>query len=133
MRTLMASLALLAAAPAAAQGLPDPQARFDRVLQGRVAGPPRACIPLRPNTRSEIVAGTAIIYRDGGTLYVNRPTSGLEWLERDSILVTQPVVSQLCRNEPVRLVDRVGGFQRSFVTLGEFVPYARAGGSGANR
>lgn len=117
------ALTLLAATPAAAQ-TPIPEVKLDRLLAGRTAGPAQACIPLRPNTRSQIV-GETLVYRDGATLYVNKPTNGLEWLERDSILVTRPVVGQLCRGEPVQLVDRVSGFQRGFVTLGEFTPYTR--------
>lgn len=121
-----AALALLAAAPAAAQGLAsDP--KLDRVLAGRAAGAPVRCIPLRPNTRSQIVPGEAIVYRDGDQMFVNRPTVGLEWLERDSILVSRPVVSSLCANEPVQLIDRVGGFQRGNIVLGEFVPYTKPG------
>ena len=124
-KVITAALALLAAAPATAQGLPsDP--KLDRVLAGRVAGAPVRCIPLRNNTRSQIVPGEALVNRDGGRLYVNRPTVGLAWLERDSILVTRPVVNALCANEPVQLIDRVGGFLRGNVVLGEFVPYERS-------
>lgn len=124
MRKFITSIALLAAAPAAAQASPD-QPALDRIVAGHVAGEPRACIPLRPGTHSRVVAKTAIIYREGGTLYVNRPLSGAEWLNGDSILVTRPTTSQLCRNEPVRLVDPVTRIERGFVTLGEFTPYKR--------
>lgn len=120
MRKLITALALLAA-PAAAQG---PDLRLDQVLGNRVASVPQRCIPLRPNTRSQIV-GDAIVYREGSRLYVNRPTAGLEWLERDSILVTRPVVTRLCSGEPVQLIDRVGGILRGNIILGEFTPYAR--------
>ncbi|WP_375402065.1 hypothetical protein [uncultured Sphingomonas sp.] len=122
---LATAAALLAAAPTSAQRGYDPQARLDRLLAGRVAGAPVRCIPLRPNTRSEIVEGRAIVYREGRRFYVNRPTAGLEWLLRDSILVTRPVVGQLCRGEPVQLVDQPSRIQRGSVTLGDFVPYAR--------
>ncbi len=122
---LLAAAALLATVPAVAQRGYDPQARLDRLLAGRVAGAPVSCIPLRPNTRSEIIEGQAIVYRDGRRLYVNRPTVGLEWLLRDSILVTRPVVSQLCDAEPVQIIDQPSRIQRGFVTLGKFVPYTR--------
>lgn len=121
MRIVTAALALAAASPGAAQ---VPEVKLDRLLAGRVAGPPQACIPLRNNVRSQIV-GDAIVYRDGDVFYVNRPTAGLEWLKRDSILVTRPVVNNLCRNEPVQLIDRVGGFLRGNIVLGDFTPYSR--------
>jgi hypothetical protein len=122
---LLVAATLVAAVPASAQRGYDPQAKLDRLLAGRVAGAPVRCIPLRPNTRSEIIEGQAIVYRDGRRLYVTRPTVGLNWLLRDSILVTRPVVSQLCAGEPVQLIDQPSRIQRGFVTLGDFVPYTR--------
>lgn len=111
---------------AAAQRGYDPTVRLDRLLAGRVAGAPVRCIPLRSNTRSEIIEGQAIVYRDGARrLWVNRPTVGLNWLLRDSILVTRPVVNQLCAGEPVQLIDQPSRQQRGFVTLGAFTPYTR--------
>lgn len=122
---LLAAAALLAA-PAAAQRAADPQLKLDRLLAGRVAGAPVTCIPLRPTTRSQVIPGRAIIYSENGRrLFVNRPRGGAEWLTRDSILVTRPVTTQLCRAEPVQLVDRASGIGRGFVTLGDFVPYTR--------
>lgn len=115
----------VAPGPAFAQRGYDPAAKLDRLLAGRVAGAPVRCIPLRPNTRSEIIEGRAIVYRDGRRLYVNHPTVGLEWLLRDSILVTRPVVGQLCAGEPIQLIDQPSRQQRGFVTLGEFTPYTR--------
>ena len=125
-KSLFACLgAVLASSAVIAQPSYDPQAQLERALAGRVAGPRQSCINLRQVTRTQIISGTGILYRVGNRVYLNRPRVGLEWLDRDNILVTRPVVSQLCRNEPVQLIDRTGYIQRGFVTLGDFVPYTR--------
>jgi hypothetical protein len=120
---LAATLAApLSAAPADTR---DADARLAKLLEGRVAGQPQSCIQPRWARSSEIVEGRAIVYRDGNTLWVNRPQSGAETLRRDDVLVTRQYGSQLCRIDTVRLVDRVSLFPRGFVALGDFVPYRK--------
>lgn len=118
-----AALTLAGAAVAA----PAPEARLERLLEGRVAGKPVNCINQRDIHSAEIVDKTAIVYRIGSKLYVNRPRSGANWLDRDDILVTRSFgTSQLCRIDFVNLIDRTALFPTGFVTLGDFVPYTRA-------
>lgn len=119
-------LATAAAVPAAGQRPYDPTARLDRLVAGRVAGAPQSCIDPRRVRQTEIVSGQAITYRIGDRLFVNRPRLGLEWLDRDNIMISQRPVAQLCRGEPIQLIDRASRIQRGFVTLGDFVPYDRA-------
>ena len=109
---------------AVAASLP-PEARLDRVLEGRVAGKPVNCINLRDIQSSQIIDRTAIVYSVGSKLYVNRPRIGANSLDRDDILLTRTSTSQLCSIDTVRLIDRGGMFPRGFVSLGEFVPYAK--------
>ncbi len=128
---LLAGAALLTIGlPAAAAGRYDnseAEARLAKALAGRVAGKPVDCINLRDIQSSEIIDRTAIVYRTGGgRLYVNRPTTGAESLDRDDILVTKTWDSRLCSIDIVRLVDRGSSFERGFVGLGEFVPYVKA-------
>lgn len=103
-----------------------PEARLDRMLQGRVAGKPVDCINLRDISSSQIIDRTAIVYQVGSKLYVNRPRIGASSLDRDDILVTHTSLPQLCSVDTVKLIDRAGMFPRGFVGLGEFVPYAKA-------
>lgn len=125
--TAGATLALSAAAPSvAAPARPTPAQQLDTALAGRVAGRPTNCINLTDITSTQIIDGTAILYRSGGRLYVNRPRAGAASLRDDDILVTQTFGSQLCSIDTVRLVDRLARFPRGFVSLGEFVPYTRA-------
>lgn len=127
-KILLSAAALLAlGAPAlAAAERPVPEARLQEALKGRVAGAPVSCIPLRETTSTEIIDGAAILYRVGGTVYVNRPRGGAESLRQDDVLVTRTYGSRLCRPEIVNLVDRASRGLRGFVSLGDFVPYRRA-------
>jgi hypothetical protein len=119
-----AAIALGAAASASAAS-PSPEARLARMLDGRVAGKPVSCISQYNIRSTEIIDDTAIIYRVGNKLYVNRPRSGADWLDRDDILVTRTFGSQLCRVDTVKLIDRGSYFPAGFVMLGDFVPYTR--------
>lgn len=123
---LIAGAAILSAALPAAAARPTPEQRLDKLLAGRVAGKPVKCINLRDIRSSEIIDGTAIVYRTGANrLYVNRPTGGAQQLDDDDVLVTRTFTSQLCNIDIVRLVDRSSRFETGFVSLGDFVPYVR--------
>lgn len=131
MRPFIATIiaaAAIAAAPAAAREKLTPEAQLDKMLEGRVAGEPQNCISLASARSSTIIDGTAIVYRAGSTLWVNRPKGGAESLDDDDILVTKTIGSQLCSIDAVQLVDRTSHFYSGFVSLGEFVPYRRVKG-----
>lgn len=112
----------LAALLAAAQ---TPQAELADALKGRVAGEPVRCLNLSNATSTRIIEGTGIIYNVGGTLYLNRPSSGAQRLRDDDILSYRVFGGQLCRGEPVNRLDRSTASLYGFVLLGDFVPYRR--------
>ena len=119
---LATSGAAMASSPPGGRG----EAELAKLLQGRVAGKPVSCIQQGAIQSAEVIGGTAIVYRDGNRLFVNRPTSGAESLDADDILLTDTHSSELCSIDVVRLIDRTSRFERGFVGLGEFVPYVRA-------
>lgn len=123
--TLLAGAALLAAPVANARYRDTPDQQLAKLLKGRVAGKPVDCINLVRTGASQVIDGKAIVYTVGSTLYVNEPRGGAEQLDNNSILVTNTFGSQLCSIDPVRLIDRNSFFPRGFVSLGQFVPYAR--------
>lgn len=128
MRHLIPALiaaAALAATPAAAAEKRDPEARLAKLLEGRVAGEPQKCITLSSVSSSQIVDETAIVYRIGSTLWVNRPEGGAKSLDDDDILVTKTIGSQLCNIDTVELRDSSSRMYAGFVSLGDFVPYRR--------
>lgn len=120
-----ALLGMSAAAPAAPRDNSQAEAKLAKALEGRVPGKPVSCITLSNITSSQIYDGTAIVYRSGSTLYVNRPRMGQTSLDSDDILVSRTYGSQLCSLDTINLVDRTSRFQTGFVGLGEFVPYTK--------
>jgi hypothetical protein len=130
MKSLIAT-SLLALSASAMAGTPSDdrsaagEAKLAKALEGRVAGKPVTCIQLRNIDSSQIIDGTAILYKVGSTTYVNRPTTGASSLRWDPILVTDTHSSQLCSIDTVKLIDRGSHFYQGFVGLGEFVPYRK--------
>jgi len=121
------ALALLAffAAPALAQKAPDREAELAGVLASwRPAGPPQRCLNVRRANILRVLNRTAIVYRYSGQLYVNRPESGGEYLDRRDALVSRRGGSLLCAGEMVELTDPYSGIVR-LVTVGPFEPYRR--------
>ncbi|WP_025295287.1 hypothetical protein [Sphingomonas sanxanigenens] len=126
---ILAGAALLAAVPTMAAGSKTTargEAKLAEALDGRTAGKPVRCINLRDIRSSTIYDGTAIVYRtNGNTLYVNRPKIGAGSLDRNDVLVTKTVSTQLCNIDTIQLFDINARMQTGFVGLGDFVPYAK--------
>ena len=120
--------AALAAVPAASSAREKlaPEDQLAKLLEGRVAGQPQDCLPLTSLGSSQVIDKTAIVYRSGGTLWVNRPDGGAASLDDDDVLVLKISGSQLCSIDTVELRDRSSHMYSGFVSLGKFVPYRRA-------
>jgi hypothetical protein len=129
MRKFVAAVlaATVLAAPAAAEAKPrlSPEAKLEKMLEGRVAGEPQDCIFLPSIRNTRVIDKTAIVYDAGRTLWVNRPEGGAASLDDDDILVTRLHNSQLCSIDVVQLRDRSSYFYSGFVALGDFVPYRK--------
>jgi hypothetical protein len=117
--------ALTGAAQAAATSA-GTEAEIGKALAGRTAGTPVDCLDLNRIRSSRIIDHTAILYEtDGGTLYLNRPTSGADQLRRGLTLFTDTHTPQLCSVDTVRLMDLSAHIDSGWVGLGKFVPYAK--------
>lgn len=121
-----AAFVAIAAVPAQADKRAERgEARLAKLLDGREAGKPVDCIQLGSVTSTEIVDGTAIIYKVGSKLYVNRPETGASSLRRDDVLLFVNHDSRLCSVDSVKLLDSGSHFQKGFVGLSKFVPYSK--------
>jgi len=126
---LIASLAAvaacgLAAAPALADRLTGEE-KLAKMLEGRVAGEPASCIStLRSGRSLQIIDKTAIVFREGRTLWVNR-TANPETLDSDDYLVIRHMGSgsRLCRLDNVTSQSQTGNFFTGAIFLEDFVPY----------
>ncbi len=123
--TLVAGAAIFTAPAIQAKPKLTGEEKLAKMLEGRTAGKPVNCITLSQVSDTTVIDKTAIVYRVGSTLYVNRPTNA-DSLDNDDILVTRLWGSQLCSVDTVQLHDRSGSHMWSgFVGLREFVPYKK--------
>jgi hypothetical protein len=132
MKALLTLAAITAAGVLAAPALadrPTGEEKLARMLEGRVAGEPSSCVNTLRGASVQIIDRTAIVVRDGRTLWVNR-TAHPQSLDSDDYLVIRHMGggSRLCRLDNVTTQDRTGNFFTGAVFLEDFVPYRRAEG-----
>lgn len=121
----LATFAMLLAGPAAAASPKlSPEQRLAKMIEGREPGKAVNCINNWDSHDMTVLDKTALVYRSGNTIWVNRPDNARQ-LDDDDILVTRTNGSQLCRLDMVQTVDRTGGFMTGFLNLGNFVPYKK--------
>ncbi len=128
MFTLAALAAGALALPLSAGGdRPTGEERLASMLEGRTAGEPSSCINTLRGSQLQIIDRTAIVFRDGRTLWVNR-TAHPESLNSNDYLVIRHMGggSRLCRLDNVTSQSRSGNFFTGAVFLEDFVPYRRA-------
>ena len=100
-----------------------------KILAGRAVGQPIDCIDPARAYSSEIIDGTAVVYRmPGGKIYVNRPRAGAANLDQDSLFHVRTFGARLCNRDTVTMIGRggkLGPLPTGYVALGQFVPYGK--------
>jgi hypothetical protein len=122
------AVALLASSTAPAEQGTSPKSaeKIAKALAGRVPGQPVSCISDR--ARANVIDDWTILYRDRGTIYVQKPRGGCHGLSNGMSLVRhQFVSSRLCRGDINRVVDLRTGFGTGACVYSEFVPYRKVG------
>lgn len=126
-------MALILAAPAANSGVKEltlnekDQTRFDKKIEGRVAGEPVSCISRIDQKRLTVVGDKYLIYQRSSnpkTIYINEPYGGCRDAE-DNTLVTKRFSSRLCRGEIAEVKDLSTGIHYDSCSFGRFVPYTK--------
>ena len=120
------AMAVLAAAIPVSAAQEKGEAKLAKILDGRVAGAPVHCLDSSQRRNMEVIDGTALVFKDGKTIYVNRP-AGANFLSWSDVPVFKIWGSQLCDKDLVHLRDRSSGLPGATLSMGEFVPYTRAG------
>src|SRR5688572_16396911 len=93
---VIAAAAGLVAAPIEAARLSGEE-RLAKLIDGRTAGGPRSCIFMSGGDNLTVIDKTAIVYKRGGKVWVNR-TANPEDIDDDDILVIKRFSgSSLCR------------------------------------
>lgn len=122
---IFATIGLLAAPAASAHDEQTGKEKLAKILEGRVAGEGRSCIQSFAARHMNVIDGTAVVFRDGNTLWVNIPKNA-EALDDDDVWVTRQFGTQLCHLDQVTTHDQGSLAFNGIVMLGEFVPYRRA-------
>jgi hypothetical protein len=122
----LATVTALLAVPTAVSAKPKltGEERLAKIIGDRVPGEPVSCISQWQTRDMEVIDKTALVYKNGGTIWVNRPRNAAD-LDDDDVLVTKLHGSQFCSLDIVQTYERSGHFWNGFVSLGEFVPYKR--------
>ena len=84
------------------------------------------CLDSSKRRNLEVIDRTALVFKDGDTYYVNRP-AGVDFLTWSDVPVFEIWGGQLCKMDIVHLHDRSSGLRGPSLSMGEFVPYKRAG------
>lgn len=124
LKMLPVIIAAAAAASAVQAQAPDREAQLAQELGDRVAGEPVRCINYRQVRNTRIVNDTAILFRIGSTIFVNRPRSGAETLDDSFALVNDRSDGRLCSGDNLQLTEGMGITR--MIVAGDFVPYRRA-------
>lgn len=126
--SLAAAGSVMLAAPAIAQNydepLPKGEVELAEMLDGRIAGEPERCVNTSTSRGIQIIDDTALVIREGRTIWVNR-TRNPRSLDDNDYLVIRKYGSgrQLCRLDNVTTQDRFGNFFTGVIMLEDFVPY----------
>ena len=129
-----AAVAVIALGVMAASGARAENAKGEetlaKMLEGRTALASVNCIDTRKIITTQIINGTAIVYRLRGspTLYVNRPTAGVDTLNSNNTMIVGDTPS-LCEGNNLFTGDNGGrgaaaGYTGS-VQLGAFIPWPK--------
>lgn len=102
----------------------SPEARYQKLIAGKIAGEPQTCIDTR-FTRPQLSAyGTKLVYRVSNKLvYVSETGGGCHNVERGDTLVTRQFQTRLCRGDIAQTVDLPARVPTGSCALGPFIPY----------
>ncbi len=120
--SLAASQFALAADAADKDGNTRGEAELAKLLEGRTAGKPVNCLSDSQRDRMQTIDGTAFVFRDGKTIYVNRP-EGARFIDEFDYPVFKIFGGRLCRRDQVRMQGWTSSIPGPVMLLGQFVPY----------
>lgn len=107
-------------APAMSKG----ERELAAMLEGYEAGEPVSCLSTNQRDRMQIVDDTALVFKDRGTIYVNR-TSDPRFISDFDVPVFRVFGSNICRLDRVEFIDRYNGIGGPVVILEDFIPYTK--------
>ena len=102
------------------------EAKLAKMLEGRVAGEPERCIRTTPSRGLTKIDDTALVYKSGDTIWVNRTRTPHAIDDNDYLVIRKFSGTQLCRSDQITTYSRAGNFFSGVIFLDDFVPYRMA-------
>lgn len=99
-----------------------------KALQGRTAGQPVSCIPnFRGQARMEVIDDRTILFKDGGTVYLQRPHGGCRGIDHGGYTLVSHKVGEhrICSGDIQQLVELQTGIHGGHCVFSQFVPYRK--------
>lgn len=124
-----AALGLLAAPSVQAEDnaeLTRGEEKLAKMLEGRVAGEPERCIRTIGARSLTSIDDTALVYKDGKTLWVNYTRTPNAIDDSDYLVIRKFDATSLCRTDQVQTYSRAGDFFSGVIFLEDFIPYRMA-------
>ena len=104
--------------------------KLAKMLDGRVAGEPERCIRTIGSRSITRIDDTALVYRDGDTIWVNYTRSPSAIDDSDYMVIDRFSATSLCRTDRITTYSRAGNFFSGVIFLDDFVPYRAADSDG---
>jgi hypothetical protein len=101
------------------------EADLSRELAGRSPGSPQDCVAASPGANLAARDSQTLVYRPGGTIWVNRLAAACPGLDPMSTLVIEAHGSRYCRGDRIRAVEPGQSIPGPTCSLGPFTPYRR--------
>jgi hypothetical protein len=102
-------------------------AELSRELAGRVAEAAQRCLPSFRTTNLSVISDEVLLYRDGRTIWVQRPRGGCSGLGSggNTLVTRQYGTSEMCDGDFNQVVDLRTGMLAGSCVFGPFVPYTK--------
>jgi hypothetical protein len=105
---------------------PVPQEdRLAQELAGRVAGTQERCVLSETDQPITVANARTLLYRRGGTIWVNRQDRDCFGSDPLATLVVEPFGSSYCSGDRVRRLERGSSVPGPTCLLQDWVPYRR--------
>ncbi|HEX8262401.1 MAG TPA: hypothetical protein VF547_05960 [Allosphingosinicella sp.] len=94
-------------------------------LAGRSAGKAEECVPASTGSNLTARDPRTLVYREGGTVWVNRLAADCPGLRESATLIVELHGSRYCRGDRFRTVEPGSSIPGPSCLLGAFTPYRR--------
>jgi hypothetical protein len=103
------------------------QREYERLIAGKVAGPPVTCLPSYNSNDMIVIDERTIAYRAGGArTFINHMRGDCDGLGRSTALVTRSFGSgETCSGDVAQVADLTSRTVVGSCLFGEFIPYTK--------